>query len=56
VPAIERRAPRVIIPGRWIPYSALRGVLNPLLDAAIVRDRTAIRLLPELETARLARS
>lgn len=56
VPAIERRAARVMIPGRWIPYSVLRGALNPLLDAAIVRDRTAIRLLRELETARLARS
>jgi NAD(P)-dependent dehydrogenase (short-subunit alcohol dehydrogenase family) len=32
VTGIERRAPRIIAPGRWRILSVLRGVLNPLLD------------------------
>lgn len=29
---IEKRAPRTIVPKRWIPFSLLRGIINPLLD------------------------
>ncbi len=35
---IERRAPRIIAPRRWAAFSALRGVLNPLLDDHMVRN------------------
>jgi NAD(P)-dependent dehydrogenase (short-subunit alcohol dehydrogenase family) len=40
---IERRSPRIVTPRAWRAYSALRGVLNPLLDARMERDE---RLLP----------
>jgi len=40
---IERRSPRIVAPRAWRAYSALRGVLNPLLDARMERDE---RLLP----------
>ena len=40
---IERRSPRIVAPRAWRAYSALRGVLNPLLDARMERDG---RLLP----------
>jgi NAD(P)-dependent dehydrogenase (short-subunit alcohol dehydrogenase family) len=39
VDGIERRAPRIIAPRWWRIWSALRGVLNPLTDARIERDR-----------------
>lgn len=35
--AVERRAARTIRPRRWAVYSALRGVLNPVLDAGLAR-------------------
>ncbi len=35
---IERRAPRIIRPRRWIAMSVLRGILGPLGDARIERD------------------
>lgn len=47
VRGIERRAPRIIAPRRWVPLSVLRGLVNPLLDRraerhpqiqAVVRD------------------
>lgn len=38
VRGIERRAPRVIAPGRWRPLFALRGVLGPALDRLMERD------------------
>jgi NAD(P)-dependent dehydrogenase (short-subunit alcohol dehydrogenase family) len=40
---IERRSPRIVAPRAWRAYSALRGILNPLLDARMERDE---RLLP----------
>ena len=39
VRGIERRAPRIIRPRRWAAVSVLRGVLNPLLDRRMLRDR-----------------
>jgi NAD(P)-dependent dehydrogenase (short-subunit alcohol dehydrogenase family) len=35
---IERRAARIIAPRRWAAFSALRGILNPLLDSYMVKD------------------
>jgi len=40
---IERRSPKIIAPRAWRAFSALRGILNPLLDARMERDT---RLLP----------
>jgi NAD(P)-dependent dehydrogenase (short-subunit alcohol dehydrogenase family) len=38
VDGIERRVPRIVRPKWWRVYSVLRGVLNPVLDAGLVRD------------------
>jgi NAD(P)-dependent dehydrogenase (short-subunit alcohol dehydrogenase family) len=38
VAGIERRAPRIVAPPWLRAFSALRGLLNPLLDARMVRD------------------
>jgi NAD(P)-dependent dehydrogenase (short-subunit alcohol dehydrogenase family) len=39
VEAIERRSPRVIEPAWWRLFFGLRGMLNPVLDRLIERDR-----------------
>lgn len=49
VRGIERRSARVTVPGRWIPYSVLRGIVNPLSDRFIERDPTLRELVLELE-------
>ncbi|TCN49744.1 NADP-dependent 3-hydroxy acid dehydrogenase YdfG [Rhodococcus sp. SMB37] len=49
VRAIERRAPRVVTPRLWAVYSALRGIVNPLIDEWIVRNRTVHTLVDDLE-------
>jgi NAD(P)-dependent dehydrogenase (short-subunit alcohol dehydrogenase family) len=46
---IERRAPRIIRPRRWVAYSLLRGVLNPLTDAQLERDQKSQRLLAQID-------
>ena len=46
VEGIERRAPRIVRPRWWRAWSALRGIVNPLLDARFGRDermREAVR-------------
>jgi NAD(P)-dependent dehydrogenase (short-subunit alcohol dehydrogenase family) len=53
VRGIERRAARTIHPPVWIAWSALRGLVNPVLDAGIDRHRTVQRLIRRLEAARL---
>lgn len=45
VDAVERRAPRVILPRWWRAWFALRGVVNPVLDRAIHRDQATLELL-----------
>jgi NAD(P)-dependent dehydrogenase (short-subunit alcohol dehydrogenase family) len=49
VRGIERRSARITVPGRWIPISVLRGILNPVIDAAIERDPKIRELVLELE-------
>ncbi|MFD6856265.1 short-chain dehydrogenase/reductase [Rhodococcus sp. NPDC060086] len=49
VRAIERRAPRVVTPRLWSAYSALRGIVNPVIDEWIVRNRTVHTLIGDLE-------
>ena len=46
---IERRAPRIIRPRRWVAVSLLRGLVNPLADAQLERDAATQRLLRELD-------
>ncbi|MEE2058570.1 short-chain dehydrogenase/reductase [Rhodococcus artemisiae] len=49
VRAIERRAPRVVTPRLWGAYSVLRGLVNPVIDEWIVRNRRVHTLIGDLE-------
>ena len=49
VDGIEKRAPRIIRPRRWAVFSTLRGIINPLLDSAMVRDADTQALATELD-------
>lgn len=46
---IEKRAPRIIAPRRWAAFSALRGIVNPLLDAYMVKDENIQAMVRELD-------
>ena len=47
---IERRAPRIIRPRRWVVMSMLRGLLNPLIDRQMERDAEIQALARELDS------
>jgi NAD(P)-dependent dehydrogenase (short-subunit alcohol dehydrogenase family) len=49
VRGIEERAARVFAPNWWRYASAIRGVLNPLLDRRLERDPASVELLREVE-------
>ncbi len=49
VAGIERRAPRVFVPKWWRYASALRGLINPLLDRRLERDARMAALLRDLD-------
>lgn len=49
VRGIERRSARIVVPRRWIPFSLLRGLLNPLVDRKLERDAEIRRLVLEVE-------
>lgn len=49
VRGIEERSPRIFAPKWWRYVSALRGILNPLLDRRFERDRTMIETVREVE-------
>jgi NAD(P)-dependent dehydrogenase (short-subunit alcohol dehydrogenase family) len=51
VRAVEERAPRAFAPGVWRYLSALRGLLNPLLDRRVDRDADIASLVREAEEA-----
>lgn len=46
---LARRAPRVVVPARWNAVSALRGLINPLLDVRLSRDPSTLGVLTELD-------
>ncbi|MGI8506874.1 MAG: hypothetical protein ACR2MK_08760 [Solirubrobacteraceae bacterium] len=46
---IERRAPRIIAPKRWAAFSALRGIVNPLLDCYMLSDADTQAIVRELD-------
>jgi NAD(P)-dependent dehydrogenase (short-subunit alcohol dehydrogenase family) len=46
---IERRAPRIVRPRRFVVMSLLRGLLNPPLDARIERDKVVQELVGEID-------
>jgi NAD(P)-dependent dehydrogenase (short-subunit alcohol dehydrogenase family) len=49
VVGIEARSPRIFAPKWWRYVSALRGVLNPLLDRRMEKDRRMISTVLEVE-------
>jgi NAD(P)-dependent dehydrogenase (short-subunit alcohol dehydrogenase family) len=49
VAGIEARSPRIIRPRRWVVWSLLRGILNPLTDARLERDARSQALLREFD-------
>ena len=50
VAGIEGRRPRIIRPRRWVAMSALRGVLNPLIDRRMERDARVQEAARELDS------
>jgi NAD(P)-dependent dehydrogenase (short-subunit alcohol dehydrogenase family) len=46
---LERRKPSIMVPGRWRPVAALRGVAGPIVDAKLARDADVQRALTKLE-------
>jgi NAD(P)-dependent dehydrogenase (short-subunit alcohol dehydrogenase family) len=49
VRGIEERAPRIFAPRWWRYVSALRGILNPLLDRRFERDATMTATIRNIE-------
>jgi NAD(P)-dependent dehydrogenase (short-subunit alcohol dehydrogenase family) len=49
VRGIERRAPRIIRPRRWVVLSVLRGILGPLLDLQAERDEQVLAVTRTLD-------
>jgi NAD(P)-dependent dehydrogenase (short-subunit alcohol dehydrogenase family) len=49
VRGIEERAPRIFAPKWWRYVSALRGILNPLLDRRFERDPAMTKTIREIE-------
>jgi NAD(P)-dependent dehydrogenase (short-subunit alcohol dehydrogenase family) len=47
---IEKRAPRIIAPKRWAAFSALRGIVNPLLDNYMLKDAETQAIVRELDS------
>jgi NAD(P)-dependent dehydrogenase (short-subunit alcohol dehydrogenase family) len=52
VRGIEHRKAAVFKPGRWIPLSGLRGIVNPALDASLTKNAEVLRVLDELDRRR----
>jgi NAD(P)-dependent dehydrogenase (short-subunit alcohol dehydrogenase family) len=46
---IEKRAPRVIVPRRWVPFSLLRGVFGVATDAIMERDAKIAGVLERID-------
>jgi len=53
VRGIEERAPRVFVPRWWRYVSALRGIVNPLLDRRMENDAKAAALVRDLDAEAL---
>ncbi|HVY95912.1 MAG TPA: short-chain dehydrogenase/reductase [Solirubrobacterales bacterium] len=56
VRGIEERAPRIFVPKWWRYVSALRGLVNPLLDRRMERDAKTQALIRDLDEKRLGES
>ncbi len=56
VRGIEERAPRIFVPKWWRYVSALRGIVNPLLDRRMERDGKTQALIRDLDEKHLGGS
>jgi NAD(P)-dependent dehydrogenase (short-subunit alcohol dehydrogenase family) len=56
VRGIEERAPRIFVPKWWRYVSALRGLINPLVDKRMERDGKARALFRDLDEKFLGKS
>jgi NAD(P)-dependent dehydrogenase (short-subunit alcohol dehydrogenase family) len=54
--ALEERAPRAFAPGVWRYLSALRGLINPLLDRRMDRDVRIAAIVSEVEATSAERA
>lgn len=55
VDAARTRRARIVAPAVWLPYFWLRGILNPMLEWKLARDRKVTTLLREVEQAQSTR-
>jgi NAD(P)-dependent dehydrogenase (short-subunit alcohol dehydrogenase family) len=46
---VEKRAPRIIAPKRWAAFSAMRGIVNPVLDDYMLKDAETQAIVAELD-------
>ncbi|HUO74916.1 MAG TPA: short-chain dehydrogenase/reductase [Solirubrobacteraceae bacterium] len=46
---VEKRAARTVLPRRWAPLSALRGIINPLIDEQMRRNEDTQGIVRELD-------
>jgi len=53
---IERRAPRIVVPRRWLPFAVMRGPFAIATDAALVRSARVQELLGRIEADAPGRS
>ncbi|OZC74893.1 short-chain dehydrogenase [Rhodococcus sp. 06-418-5] len=49
VHAVQTRRARLIAPAVWTPYFWFRGMLNPILERRLVRDRPVAQIIRDLE-------
>jgi hypothetical protein len=50
VQGMRSRRARIVVPGRWVPFALLRGLLNPLIDSYLQKHKALQKLLRELES------
>jgi hypothetical protein len=46
---LARRSQSVMAPARWMPFSALRGLIAPALDPRLARNPRTLAALAELD-------
>lgn len=51
VHSVRTRRARIIAPATWTPYFWFRGVLNPILERRLVKDRAIAEIIRDLEKA-----
>lgn len=49
VHAVRTRRARLVAPAVWTPYFWFRGMLNPILERRLVRDRRVAQIIRDLE-------